>query len=202
MGCYPESIPAMTKSLKQKLTIPLIGLLIMMMIIIICFFYFNKFLTAPLKFHDVKIDTKAALKLNAIKQISKKNGVKEWELKASTATLLKDEDKAILIDVSVFFFTTDNKKIHLTSQKGIMNTKTHDMVFSDNVVITHDTSILRTDKLHYNKKEHIIYSNTHVRLEKKDSIIEADSMTTKLNESITILKGHVRGNFSENFDIQ
>jgi len=192
----------MTKSLKQKLTLPLIGLLIVIMIIISVFFYFNKFLSKPIQFHDVKIDTNAALKLNVLKQISKKNGIKEWELKASSATLLKDEDKAVLIDVSILFFTKDNKKIHLTSQKGVMNTKTHDMIFSDNVIITYETFVLKTDKLHYNKKEHIISSNTQVRLEKEDSVIEADSMTTRLNENITILKGHVRGKFSENFDIQ
>jgi len=192
----------MTKSLKQKLTLPLMGLLIVILIIISVFFYFNKFLSKPIQFHDVKIDTNAALKLNVLKQISKKNGIKEWELKASSATLLKDEDKAVLIDVSIIFFTKNDKKVHLTSQKGVMNTKTHDMIFSDNVIVAYETFVLKTDTLHYNKKEHIIYSNTQVRLEKEDSVIEADSMTTRLNEDTTILKGHVRGKFSENFDIQ
>lgn len=192
----------MTKSLKQKMTAPLIGLLIVIIIIISGFVYFNNYFSKPIQFHDIKIDTKASFKLNILKQISKKNGIKEWELEASSATLLKDEEKAVLLEVSVSFFTKDNKRVHLTSQKGILNTKTHDMTFSDNVKVAYETFFLVTDKLHYNKKEHIIYSNTHVRLEKKDSIIEADSMITKLNESITILKGHVRGNFSENFDIQ
>ena len=191
----------MTQPLKQKLTIPLIGLLILMVIIISGFFYFNKLLTRPLEIHDIKIDTKAALKLNVLKQISKKNGIKEWALTAASATLLKDEDKAILIDVSIYFFTKDNKKVHLTSEKGILNTKTHNMIFSDNVVVMYETSILRTDKLHYNKKEHIITSDTHVTLEKENSVIEADSMTTDLDNNITILKGHVRGTFSENFNI-
>ncbi|RLB99006.1 MAG: LPS export ABC transporter periplasmic protein LptC [Deltaproteobacteria bacterium] len=191
----------MTTSLKQKLTIPLVGLLILMIIGIIIFFYFDKYLSRPVQITNIKIDTKAALKLNALKQISKKNGIKEWELKAASATLLKDKNQAVLIDVSVIFFTKDNKKVHLTSQKGNLNTKTHDMTFSDKVVVTYETSTLRTDKLHYNKKKHIITSDTHVRLEKKNSVIEADSMTTRLNESTTILKGHVKGKFSENFNI-
>ena len=76
------------------------------------------------------------------------------------------------------------------------------MIFSENVIVRYETSVLRTDKLHYNKKEHIIYSNTHVKLEKEDSVIEADSMTTRLNDNYTILKGRVKGTFSENFDIQ
>ena len=191
----------MTRSLKQNLTYPLIVLLVLMITIILGFFYFDKLVSKPVQIHDVKIDTKAALKLNVLKQISKKNGIKEWELQAASATLLKNENKAVLIDVSIIFFTKDNKKVHLTSEKGTLNTKTHDMIFSDNVVVTYETSVLRTDKLHYNKKEHIIYADTHVKLEKQNSVIEADSMITRLNDNYTILKGHVRGNFSETFDI-
>ncbi len=191
----------MTHSLKQKLTFPLIGLLILILFVISGFFYFDKLLSKPVQIHDVKIDTKAALKLNVLKQISKKNGIKEWELKAACATLLKDEDKAVLNDVSIIFFTKNDKKVHLTSKKGFLNTKTHDMTFTDNVVVTYETYVLRTDKLHYNKKEHIISSDTHVKLEKENSVIEADSMTTRLNDNMTILKGHVKGNFSENLNI-
>ncbi len=201
MGQDPEYLLSMTHSLKQKLTYPLIGLLILMIIIIIGLFYFDKIVSKPVQIHDVKIDTKAALKMNVLKQLSKKNGIKEWELEAASATLLKGEDKAVLIDVSIIFFTKDNQKIHLTSEKGTLNTKTHDMIFSDNVVVRYETSLLRTDKLHYNKKEHMIYADTHVELEKENSVIKADSMVTRLNDNYTILKGHVRGNFSETFNI-
>jgi len=191
----------MTHSLKQKLTYPLIGLLILIIAIIMGFFYFDKLFSIPVQINDIKIDTKAALKLNGLKQISKKNGITEWELKASSATLFKDDNKAVLIDISAIFFTKDSKKVHLKSDKGTLNTKTHDMILSDNVVVTYETSILKTDKLHYNKKKHMIYSNTHVKLERRNSVIEADSMTTRLNDNMTILKGHVKGNFSEEFNI-
>ncbi len=56
-------------------------------------------------------------------------------MNAGSATLLKDEDKAVLIDVSIFFFTKDNKKVHLTSKKGILHTKMHDMTFPMNSTI-------------------------------------------------------------------
>lgn len=191
----------MTHTLRQKLTYPLIGLLIIIILIISSFFYFDKYLSTPLQLHDIKIDTEAALKLNVLKQISKKNGIKEWELEAASATLLKNGNKAILNEVSIIFFTKDNKKVCLTSEKGILNTKTHDITFSDNVIVTHETSILRTDKLHYNKKTHIITTDTLVKLEKQTSVIEADSMTITLNDNAIILKGHVRGIFSETLNI-
>ena len=190
----------MTKPLKHKLTYPLIGLIILMVIVISGFFYFDRLLNKPVKIKDLKIDTKAALKLNILKQISKKNGIKEWELKAESATLLKNENKAVLIDISVIFYTKEAKKVHLKAKNGFLNTKTHDMIFSDSVVVSYENSTLKTDKLHYNKKKHMIYSNTHVKLTKKGSVIEADSMTTKLNDRYTILKGHVKGMFSEDFN--
>jgi hypothetical protein len=79
----------MTKPLKHKLTYPLIGLLILMVIVISGFVYFDRLLSKPVKIKNIKIDTKAALKLNVLQQISKKNGIKEWELKAASATLLR-----------------------------------------------------------------------------------------------------------------
>ena len=191
----------MTKPLRQKLTYPLTGLLIFIILIIAGVFYFDKILSTPVQIKDIKIDSKAALKLNILKQISKKNGIKEWELNAASATVLKDEDKAELIDVSITFFTKDNKKVHLISELGFLNTKTHDMKFSKNVVVRYETSTLETDKLQYNKKKHIIYSNTHVKFTREASVIEADSMITNLNDNQTILKGHVKGIFSDNFNI-
>jgi len=41
----------------------------------------------------------------------------------------------------------------------------------------------------------------HVTLEDRESIIEADSMVTQLSQNKTILKGHVKGKFSEKFNI-
>ncbi|MFH2057822.1 MAG: LPS export ABC transporter periplasmic protein LptC [Pseudomonadota bacterium] len=192
----------MTKPIRQRLTYPLITSLILMLLIISGYIYFDHLFSKPIEIKNIKIDTKAALKLNILKQISKKNGITEWELSAASATVLKDEDKAILETVSIFFYTKENKKVHLTSKKGVLNTKTHDMTFSNDVVVTYETSVLRTDKLQYHKKEHIIHSDTHVTLERGHSFIEADSMTTRLNDNLTILDGHVKGSFSENLDIR
>lgn len=191
----------MTRHIKKISTL-LIGVLILIILIIGAFYYWDKFLSRPLKIRDVKIDTKAALKLNILKQISKKNGITEWSLEAASATLMKDKNIAVLIDVSVIFFTKDEKKVHMTSRKGELNTKTHDMVFSDHVVVAYETSVLTTDKLHYTKKDHIIYADARVVLKKENSVIEADSMTTRLNENEIVLNGNVKGYFSENFKLQ
>jgi len=107
----------MKKSIKQRLTLPLIGILILIILVISGYIYFDYLFSKPVEIKDIKIDTKAALKLNILKQISKKNGITEWELKADSATLLKNENTAILQKVSIFFYTKDKKKVHLASQK-------------------------------------------------------------------------------------
>lgn len=191
----------MSISTKKKILYPLIGTFIFILLGLGVFFYMNAALNTSLTIKDVDIDSKAALKLNLLEQVSKKNGITEWKLKASSATLLKEEDRAILKDVDVIFYTRQKTKIHLTSDEGILNTKTHDMSFLKNVIVRHETYTLRTDKLHYEKKPHIIRSNVHVTLEDRKSVIEADSMVTKLNQNQTTLKGHVKGKFSESFNI-
>lgn len=192
----------MKQSVKKTITYLLTGLLIIMILAVSGFLVFDQFLSGKIKIKDIKIDSAAALKLNLLKQISKKNGITEWELSAKSASLLKNEDKAILDEVTVFFFAKEQKKVELTSDAGTLNTKTHDMTFSGNVVVTYVTAFLKTDKLHYDKKEHIISSDDRVRLEKNGSFIEADSMVIHLNNNRIIFKGHVQGSFNENFDIQ
>jgi LPS export ABC transporter protein LptC len=201
MGKNFEQIPVMSISNKKKVLYPLIGALVCSLMGVGIYFYINAALNTPLTIQDINVDSGAALKLNLLEQVSKKNGITEWKLKASSATLLKKENKAILKDVDVIFYTQQNTKIYLTSDEGILNTQTHDMHFLKNVVVRHETYTLRTDQLHYEKKPHIIRSNVHVTLEDRESIIEADSMVTQLNQNKTILKGHVKGKFSEKFNI-
>ncbi len=191
----------MIKSSKKKLIYPLIGLVVCMLIGLGIFFYVNRLLDTPITIKKISVDSTAALKLNILEQISKKNGITEWKLKASSATLLKEEDKAILKDVDVIFYTKENTPVHLTADEGILNTLTHDMSFLKNVIVRHETYTLRTEKLHYEKKPHIILSDVHVTLEDGESVVEGDSMVTHLNQNKTILQGHVKGKFSENFNI-
>lgn len=192
----------MTRSAAHKLTYPLIGILIVVCLIVAGYFFFNNLLSGQITVKDIKIDTKAVLKLNILQQISKKNGLTEWELTADTATVLKEKNLAVLDRVRVTFFTKEGKQVLLNSDKGTLNTKTHNMTFTDNVVITYEDAVMKTQTLHYNKKKHIIYADSKVRLKKQDSVIEADSMTTQLSTNTTVLKGHVKGQFSEQFKIE
>ena len=183
---------------KKKLILPLVLLLGLILAGIGAYYYINHLLTTPITLEKIEVDDKAALKLNVLEQISKKNGITEWKLKASSATLLKDRNKAVLKDVSIIFYTKQNTQVHLTANSGELDTKTHDMTFSKNVILRHQHYTLTSETLHYAKKPHIIRSDARVTVDDEDSVIEADSMEILLNQDLIILKGHVEGQFSEN----
>lgn len=183
---------------KKKLILPLLLLLVFIIAGLGVYYYINYLLTTPITLEEIEVDDTAALKLNLIEQISKKNGITEWKLKASSATLLKDRNKAVLKDVNIIFYTKQNTQVHLTASSGELDTKTHDMTFSKNVIIRYQRYTLRSETLHYAKKPHIIRSDSRITVNDEDSVIKADSMEILLGQDLIILKGHVEGQFSEN----
>jgi len=191
----------MTATGKKKLIIPLAGIVVLILVAMGGYSYVNHLLTTPITVENIKIDQDAALKLNLLEQVSKKNGVTEWELKAASATLLKSKDQAVLEDVKVIFHTEDGALVHLRSDTGTLETDTHNLTFTDNVTVRYQGYTLTSDKLQYDKKPHIIHTDSRARLENGQSVIEGDSMITELNKNRIIFKGHVKGNFSEDFDL-
>jgi len=191
----------MSGSGKKKLVIPLILLLGFILTGLGVFYYINTLMTTPISIEKIDIDSQAALKLNILEQVSKKNGVTEWKLKASSATLLKQEDKAVLKDVDLEFYTKEKTTVYLTADQGVLNTKTHDLTLTKNVIVRHQAYTLRSETLHYDKIPHIIHTDSRVLIQDGESTLEADAMEAKLNQDQVILKGHVKGNFSEKFDL-
>lgn len=161
----------------------------------------HQMMTGPSQITDLHVDSDVALKLGGMKQVSKSNGITEWELEADTATLAKERNQAILTQVKVVFHTRDNDRIFLTADQGVLDTETHDLAFTGNVVIEHQANTLQTDKLQYKKKPHIIISESRVRLENPNAAMEADTMEIRINDNVMVLQGDVKGTFSEKFKL-
>ncbi|MCP3951371.1 MAG: LPS export ABC transporter periplasmic protein LptC, partial [Desulfobacterales bacterium] len=106
-----------------------------------------------------------------------------------------------LEDVSITIFTKDNKEVYITAQNGKLNTKSHDIELSGEIIINFEGALLKTDKLHYRKKSHIIYTDGKVKITKERSIIQADSLVVDLNDSTLKLEGNIKGKFFEAIDI-
>lgn len=160
-------------------------------------FFDNNITPFSTKIDDFIIDPSIALQLKDLKQVSKKDGSTDWELKAASASLFRAESLAMLETVAVIFFTNEGKKIFLNSDRGLLDTLNHDIELIGNVQVSYDTLSLFTEKLHYDKKRHIIYSTTEVRLESSTSMIEAETMQIELQYGKFIFSGKVKGIFSE-----
>jgi len=184
----------------KKLKLPLILILVFIIAGLGAVYYIERITSGREIIKNISLDSKAVLSLSSMHQTSTRNGIKEWTLDASSAQLLKDEKIAVMKDVNVVFFLENSKTIQLTSKNGALDTESHNMKFSGNVVVVYTGRILETDELHYEKKRHIIYSTTHSRITGNESIIEADSFETDINKKITVLKGNVKGRLSEKFD--
>ncbi|MBF0228043.1 MAG: LPS export ABC transporter periplasmic protein LptC [Desulfamplus sp.] len=190
-----------------KIKIILFILLFFMLAALAGFYFYEKLTSVKKAFKEIKVDSDASLLLNSMQHTSTRNGVKEWTLKASSAKLLKNEAKALIVDISLVFFLKNGEEAFATSKKGYINTKENDIELYDNVIIQYRGSILKTDQLHYEKKSHIIYSNEHITVTNNssynndstppESIIESDSMKIDINKNTLELKGNVYAIISE-----
>ncbi len=157
----------------------------------------KKRLAQPIEIKDIAIDTSADLTIVPFDQLSKKDGQLQFELTASSARLTTRQNSATMTDVSIRYYASDMQAIEVSAPRGVLNTKTMDVSFYENVVVDYESARLRTKTLHYKKKEHIIYTESHVTVENQDAFIEADSMKTELNTRTIVLEGRVKGNFSD-----
>ncbi|GEM_PF-431648 len=182
----------------NKIRLLLILVLIFIILCLFAIYFYEKFSFGKIIIRNIKIDSKAALVLNSMHQTSTKNGIKEWTLDASSAKLLKNKNKVVMENVSIVFFMRSSKRIYLSSKHGTLYTKTNDMTFSGNVRIRYAVYTLKTEILHYSQIRHIIYSMKHVRIKDHNSVIDGDSLKIDLNRGSIILKGNIKGLFSEN----
>ena len=90
----------------------------------------------------------------------------------------------MLEGVTVRFFPINGDEIHLTSRSGTFNLDTRDMTLTDSVVVRQQDRQLETDRLHYEKKRHIIYTNNNVILTAPGARLTAGSLTIDLNACV------------------
>jgi len=145
------------------------------------------------------IRSKANISIGKIHQTATRDGIKEWILDAGSAQYIDAEKQANLQDLSVIFFLKDKKEVYLTADKGVLKTDTNNIEVVGNVVIEYSSYRMKTEKLRYKHKEHVIFSKKHVKIDGDLFNLVADSMSFDLNTNRAVFKGKVEGVFSENF---
>ncbi|MCP3899218.1 MAG: LPS export ABC transporter periplasmic protein LptC, partial [Desulfobacteraceae bacterium] len=126
----------------SKLKLPLISILIIILLLVGTLIFFKTRITINPSFKNINIDSSADILLNNFIQTSKTNGIKDWALKAASAKIVNAKNIALLEDVSITIFTKDNKEVYITAQNGKLNTKSHDIELSGEIIINFEGALL------------------------------------------------------------
>jgi len=143
------------------------------------------------------IRRKANISIGKAHQTAIKNGIKEWNLDASSVNYMVNKNQAIFKDLSVTFYLKDKSKVYLTANKGILNIDSNDMEIFGNVVIKSSTYRLKTENLFYRHNRRIIFSKVPVTVTGVAFDLAADSMSLNLNTNKTMFEGKVEGTLRE-----
>jgi len=145
------------------------------------------------------ITSSANMSIDNVHQTATRDGVKEWSLDASSATLIESGRKALFKNVSVVFFLKDNSQVFMTAEKGILRTKTNDLTVKGNVIINNGEYTIETETLHYKHNSRIVTINKAVKISGKMMAFNADGMTFNMNTSKVLMEGNVKGTIRGRF---
>jgi LPS export ABC transporter protein LptC len=161
---------------------------------------YRYFLKKPLKVLPVVLDG-TSVSMEKISQISTKNGIVEWSLEARSAIYSEDKKEAFVKNLTVTFFTKDNKEIYLSADEGTLKTNSGNIEINGNVTIKSNDYTLKTGKINYDNKKHTIESNAPVEVISKSSNLIANSMAIDLNTNKAELIGKVEGIFDDDISL-
>ena len=133
----------------------------------------------------------ANLSLGKIKQTATRDGRKEWSLEAGSAHYIDAENKAVLTDLFVTYFLENNQEVYLKADQGILNTDTNDIEFSGNVVVRNQEYNLKTERLNYEHKQRLIFTDDQVNIAGTEAEVSADSLSFDLKANQIVLTGNV-----------
>lgn len=119
-------------------------------------------------------------------------GKVEWELRAVSADLFKEEGVTRLKSPKVTFWGNGPKRIELTGNKGDVFNNTNDVVVSGDVkVVSTDGYVLQTDYLRYVSEKKIVTTDSKVTLNGKGIDIEGVGMLADIDSNRIYIKKKV-----------
>jgi LPS export ABC transporter protein LptC len=152
-----------------------------------------------------KLSEKTIMSLDRVRQTATKDGTVQWELAADSAELESGGQIMVLQSPRVDFFLKDGSKVHLTAQKGILNTTSNDMQVHGNVHVHNDRYTLSTEMLAYRHERNMLQSDDPVRISGEEIDLTAATMIYDLNTNQAQFTGQVdgllKGSLSEDFPL-
>jgi LPS export ABC transporter protein LptC len=138
-----------------------------------------------------KPDASADLRLDRVHYTETREGVKEWELEATSAVYRKEGETMFLEKIRATFYGRDQGSYHLVGEKGKFNAQTKVIEVYDGVKIdSSDGYHMRTRTLKYQADQKELHTSDPVELEGPTMRVEGGGMVVDLNrERVKILGG-------------
>ncbi len=189
----------MQRNNPEKLKFFLYSMIVLIFVSITAVFLNYRFMSGDNDILDSSLG-KPTISLDKVQHVATKDGVRQWSLDASVVNYYQNKKKAVFTELSVLLFSDNNKDIRLTSATGELETDTNNITASGDVAVTHDSYILKTEKLHFNNEERVVSSQSPVEIINGESVLKADKMEANLDSGVTILEGNVKGIFRDDFN--
>ena len=123
----------------------------------------------------------------------------KWEIRADTATYMKNEKLAVFDKVAAKVIMKDGMTFVMTGNKGRMNTETKDLDISGDVtIISNQGERFTTDVLKYSNAEQRIYTDSQVVMENAKMRIRGTGMSLSLNDRKVTLTSKVQARVNGN----
>jgi LPS export ABC transporter protein LptC len=145
-----------------------------------------------------KAAAKAIMALSKVRQTATKDGVVQWKLEADTAEMDAATGQMVIQSPEINFFLEDGSQVHLTAQKGILDTHANNMEVQGNVHLRSDRYTLVTEALAYDNERRVITTSQAVRISGKTIQLDATTMTYDLKTNQALFGGPVKGILHEN----
>ena len=143
------------------------------------------------------IPLEANLTISKVHQTATRDGVKDWRLDADTAQYFNDRQQLVLNAINMEFFLKNNRQVNLSADKGTLATDSKDVVIAGNIKLHNEQNRLKTDELHYNHKDKILFGDVPVEITGQAFNLKADRMSYDLDENRIVFEGNVKGYFVE-----
>ena len=139
----------------------------------------------------------ADLKLDRVHYMETREGMKEWELIADSASYFKDDGTILLQNVRATFFGKNEEIYFLAGEKGKFNTQTKMIEVYEGVKIdSSDGYHVQTNRLTYSADEKILSTKDPVEIQGPDFFMAGNGMTVDLNQQRLKVLGGVTTTFS------
>jgi len=182
---------------KRLLTgILVIGIALMFGLLITVFLKYREFSENPAKLVDA-IPAGTDISIGEIQHTAVKDGRKEWSLEAVSAQYSDSAKTALFDDVRVSFFLENDREVMVKGRQGRLDTETNDIEISGNVIVQDADYQLEAETILYDHVNRKINVPVPVTITGQAFKLQGDTMSVDLASETAVLKGMVKGTFSE-----